>query len=312
MKVKFLLWPLFSLFLIGCNGQGSPFADDEYKPKGLTPTHQIVRALSQEEADLLANSVVVSDAYLTSANVTMESRSFGKKALPKHITASSCDERTSISLDGKRYENDVMVYSQTTLDQQLYTGTLVTNATNLNYYATLNQDKSEITTTIDITNEGGDRSVTSNASPYSDDTDYNDYFVFDFESQIWDEYGSGLIGVTNSGSLASITANTMVSDIAGAAVMDDGSRFIIETNSLLEICFLKGVLDDEVTEYYYVSYARSYVEYLIVSDEIPNVIGEPISYLSQPILLAYNEQVIQTSIATNGNFVTSQIPEPTL
>lgn len=312
MKRKLLLWPLLSLFIVGCNGSDSPFADDEYQPIGMTPTHQIVRPINAEEEELLDDSFATTDMLLNSISMKAESRFFAKKALPNHITASTYDERISINYDWKRYENDVVVIEQDVLTQKLYTGSLISSMFNLAYYAALNDDDTEVTTTIDITDEGGDNVVTSNTSAYDQSTDYEQYFVSDLQDEIWDNVYDGYVGTTDNDLIAAIIVESSVTDIADAVQMDDGSRYIIETNNLFEAYFAKGVLDDEVTEYYYVSYARIYTENLIVSEAIPNIASESITYLSRPIVLAYNEQIISASIASNGNFVTSQIPEATV
>ena len=312
MKRKLLLWSLLSLFIVGCNGSDSPFADDEYQPIGMTPTHQIVRPMNAEEEELLDDSFATTDMLLNSISMKAESRFFAKKALPNHITASTYDERISINYDWKRYENDVVVIEQDVLSQKLYTGSLISSMFNLAYYAALNDDDTEVTTTIDITDEGGDNVVTSNTSAYDQSTDYEQYFVSDLQDEIWDNVYDGYVGTTDNDLIAAIIVESSVTDIADAVQMDDGSRYIIETNNLFEAYFAKGVLDDEVTEYYYVSYARIYTENLIVSEAIPNIASESITYLSRPIVLAYNEQIISASVASNGNFVTSQIPEATV
>ena len=312
MKRKLLLWSLLSLFIVGCNGSDSPFADDEYQPIGMTPTHQIVRPMNAEEEELLDDSFATTDMLLNSISMKAESRFFAKKALPNHITASTYDERISINYDWKRYENDVVVIEQDVLSQKLYTGSLISSMFNLAYYAALNDDDTEVTTTIDITDEGGDNVVTSNTSAYDQSTDYEQYFVSDLQDEIWDNVYDGYVGTTDNDLIAAIIVESSVTDIADAVQMDDGSRYIIETNNLFEAYFAKGVLDDEVTEYYYVSYARIYTENLIVSEAIPNIASESITYLSRPIVLAYNEQIISASVASNGNFLTSQIPEATV
>lgn len=309
MKRKILLWPLLSILLVGCNGSDSPFSNDEYVPIGLTPSQQIIRAMNGEEAELLNESVEETDIFLNSLSIISESRTYAKKALPNHITASTFDQRVSIKVDSKRYENDVMVITQDTLLQKLYTGTLINSSTQAAFYAAVSEDETEITTTADITNDSGNHVVTTNTTAYIEATDYEDYFVFDLGGQVWDNIFDGFIGITEDGSIAALVVETYASDLAGAVTMDDGSRYIVETNSIFEAYLKKGLLDDEVTEYYYVSYARSYVEILIISEAIPNIVTEPITYLKKPILLSYDELVINASTSTNGNFVTSQIPE---
>lgn len=311
MNRKILLLPMLSLFLVGCNGQNSPFDGDTYVAKGMTPSHKIVRNPTNEEKALYEDSRIVSDAYLSSVTQTYEQRLLPKKALPNHITATTCDERSSVTMISKRYDNNVRVLNLDIIEQSLYSGSVINSQSSTDYYLVVNDEETQITSTYDVTGNSGVRTVSADTASYDPATDYATNFNVSFEVGIWNKISSSGLRATADDLIAFIDIETTTTAVVDAYVAEDGSRFIIETNSLFEVYLAKGVDSDSDEEYYYLSYARQYSENLIISEEIPNIVSEPIAYLKKPVLLSYAEEIIVASVASNGNFVTSQIPEVT-
>ncbi|MFA5421992.1 MAG: hypothetical protein WC344_04355 [Bacilli bacterium] len=309
MKRNLLLWPAFCLFLVGCNGQNDSFLNDEYKPKGMAPTHKIVKALTDDEIAIFDASVVAADVYVTTANESYEHRDFEKKILASHATSATCDIRYSDTNVFKRYDNDIAVESFSFLYERVYTGTMVRSTYDDKSYS--QASSTEITLTLDMTDESLKRTVTSNTNPYNSETDYGEYFVTDLNPEVWSKIGDGIIGFADGGLIANIDVNTEVTPVNNGYLADDGSRFIVERNSIFEAYFTKAVDAETETAFYYPSYVRAYGESLILSEVVPNVATEPITYLKKPVLLNYEEFILTTSLASNGNFVSSDIPEPT-
>lgn len=311
MNRKLYLLPMLSVFLVGCNGQNSPFDGDTYVAKGMAPTHKIIRAMTSEEQTLYEDSRIVSDVKITSLTDISEERVLPKKALPSHVTATTYDERSTMSMAFKRYENNAQVVNLEFISQYLYTGSIVTNISSLDYYVVVNDDETELTITADVTSTSGVRTVGATTSAYDPATDYESTFSITLETTVWDKIGSCVMGVTADGHIGAVDITTATTPLIEAYIAGDGSRYIIETNTIFEAYLSKGVDDDTDEEFYYVSYVRSYEEKLIISEAIPNIATEAIVYRDKPILLSFIEEVIVADIATNGNFVTSQVPEVT-
>ncbi|MFA5762631.1 MAG: hypothetical protein WC931_03525 [Bacilli bacterium] len=308
MKSKLILVPLLSFFLVGCNG--GPFANDEYKPKGLTPTHKIIRALSSEEADLFDDSIETSDIYLKSFSRSMEVRYFFKKALPNHLTAETYDYRESGYQAQKIYENDVVVFQNDVMQERIYQGSVVNLEAAIKIYGALNDEETEITLTHDIVETSGEHNVSVETLAYDPLSDYEAYFLINLEAIVWSNIGLCDIGMTQENTIAASFVTTFVTPIGSPYIADDGSKFIVETNMFFEAYFVKGVDEETEAEYFYLSYSRAYNEALIVSKEVPNIVSEPIEYLDRPILLAYQEEIINASTDSNRNFDKTMIPEP--
>lgn len=310
MNRKFVLVPLLSLFLVGCNG-GEPFANDEYKPKGMTPSHKIVRALNMDETALFDDSIGLTDIYLRSFTQTIEARIYEKKALPNHITSSTFDGRLSESMSHRIYENGVFKTEIRQENELIYQGSTMSSEAQAAYYGVLNEEETEISLTLDLTDESGEHVVAVSTEPYSAEDDYDDYFAIDFSASVWSEVGSCSIGMTEAGLLAATNTTSDVTPPGSEYVAPDGSEFILETNRLFEAYFAKGVDEDSEAEYYYLVSSRIYQENLIISYEVPNIADVAVTYRERPVLLAYQEVIINSSTATNNNFALDSIPAAT-
>jgi|LSQX01.3.fsa_nt_gb hypothetical protein len=308
MNRKIILIPLLSLFLVGCDA--GPFANDEYKPKGMTPTHKIVRALTAEEVAIFDDSTAIADDYLKSFTRSTEMRIYHKKALPSHTTSATYDERASSLQSHKIYENGVFKTELSVENERIYEGSILNAEMNLAYYGVVNDDETEITTTLDLTDQSGEHTIENSTDPFDPITDYDFYFAIDLSTPVWSLIGLCTIGMTDAGLIAATFATNDVTPIGSVYVASDGSRFIVETNTFFEAYFAKGVDDETETEYYYLTQARSYEEKLIISNEVPNIADEPIEYLARPILLSFEEDIITASTATNNNFAIDSIPVP--
>lgn len=310
MNRKVILLPLLSFFLLGCNG-GEPFANDEYKPKGMTPTHKIVRALSAAELDLFESSIATSDVYLKAYSETLEMRSYEKKALPNHATSSTYDERQSSYFAHKIYENGVFKTDGTQKFERIYQGSTVSAEREATRYGVLNKDASEIALTDDSIDFGGEHLTEVSTLPYVAEDNYDDYFAIDLSPSVWNAVGVCNIGMTSSGFLAATITETETTSLGNLFVASDGSKYIVETNTFFEAYLAKGVDEESEEEYYYVTSSRTYVEDLIISYELQLVADNyVVTYRDKPILLYYEESVIGASTATNNNFAIDTIPVP--
>ncbi|MFA5223024.1 MAG: hypothetical protein WC411_01680, partial [Bacilli bacterium] len=175
MNRKIILIPLLSLFLVGCDA--GPFANDEYKPKGMTPTHKIVRALTAEEVAIFDDSTAIADGYLKSFTRSTEMRIYHKKALPSHTTSATYDERASSLQSHKIYENGVFKTELSVENERIYEGSILNAEMNLAYYGVVNDDETEITTTLDLTDQSGEHTIENSTNPFDPIADYDFYFA---------------------------------------------------------------------------------------------------------------------------------------
>ena len=310
MKRKLLFLPLLSVFVVGCNGQNAPFSDDEYKPKGIMPTHKIVDALPSEEEDIFDNTIEDSDAYLTAVTSTNESRFYGKKVFADHSSVESYDERISQTATFARYENGISVNKNRTQKSRVYEGTLIENETKQDTYRVLNETEDEIEITTDVTGYDGKNDVETSTASYNPLSDYEVYFQANVTDLIVLMASGGMIGLTKDKMIAMQDKDTSTTPPNAPYIAGDGAGFIVETNQMFEAYFSKKVDNETEEEYYHLSSFRLYTEYLVLSEEIPNIFDEPIVYLEKPVLLGYEETIFTTKLTSNGNFKTSDIPQP--
>ncbi|MFA7068196.1 MAG: hypothetical protein GX816_01555 [Erysipelotrichia bacterium] len=311
MNRKMLLLPLLSFFVVGCNGQNAPFTDDQYKPKGMAPTHKIVEVLPSEEEDIFDSTVEESDAYLTAATITSESRFYGKKVFPSHSSVESFDERNSQSNTFTRYENRVSVFKNKEFASRVYEGTLIKKESKEDTYNVLNESEDEIAITTDVTSFDGENHIETNTISYDPLFDYETYFQTNITDFVLLVASGGMIGLTKDKMIAMQDMETSTTPPDAPYIAGDGVGFIVETNSMFEAYFAKRVDNETEEEYYHLASFRLYTEYLVLSEEIPNMANESIVYLTKPVLLGYEETILTTKLTSNGNFVTSTIPQPT-
>ena len=304
-----LVLPLMSIFLVGCNGSSSPFSEDSYIPRGMEVSHPIIRALKAEEIELL-DTLPDSDKVIKEMVVTGEYRNLSLERMASHASSETPNERFSTRREIKIYENDVRVDKQMQLQHTLLRDSDIRFSATLDTYTALNDEETEVDITSDLTDAAGERSIELTTSPYVALDDHDTYFALECFTYYRSQFTDEIIGAASDGLAAIIEVETATNTRAAPFTFDDGSQFLTEYNTLIEMYLARGVDADTEEEYYYVDYFRIYEELSIVSEPIPTLTTTPVTYLDQPILLEYSEMVLETSVETNGNFVTSGIPVP--
>jgi hypothetical protein len=243
--------------------------------------------------------------------ITLEGRSFALKALPSHALSTTSNQRDSIRIDNKIYDNGVRISKMSEFTHDLYIGSDISWSSSMNIYAVVNEEQDQISVTSQEIDTDKVEVVENVTNAYDPLVDHDSYFLLSAFGAYSDDFNNGIIGVTESGEVASILVNTNVTDRDHALPFDDGSKFITKTETIYEIYLSKGVDEDTDNEYYYLSYYRAYAGAWIISKEVPTNVEKAITYLDRPIFLGFEEMIVITSTTSNGNFVTSEIPVPT-
>lgn len=305
-KTKLLLLIPIASLLAGCVVTDySPFKEDDYVPIGYQ-TESLTREITSDEEDVLIDGLLRMDDYVTGMKGTIEERFyfhsyFGKNA---PIDYEDIDVSLSYSSEAKTYNNNVKVVRENE-KESLMNDFLDVDSQEEVYRWTFLPTPATYEIRRSIERDSEDALVTMiDTGAYAAATDYQTHFGYNAamtaDSLLAD---SDFIGMNDDDMIIGIKRSSSSSIME----LERNSYVYTLMNTVMEIKLSLYEPEDDSDPFYLPVQVREYGEMKVISEIF--VQYERAKYLDKPIILGYQEGIVQYLTSDNGDYDTTNIPE---
>lgn len=305
-KTKLLLLIPIASLLAGCVVTDySPFKEDDYVPIGYQ-TESITRVMTSDERGILEDGLLRMDDYVTGMKSTNEERYYLHSYFGKNTPTDyeDVDSSLSSSLEAKTYNNNVKVvrenekesfmndYADVDSEEEEYKWTFLPTPETYETRRSMARDSEDVAVTMIDT------------GAYVAATDYQTRFghnVAETADSLIDD--SDLIGMNDDEMIIGIKRTS------ASAILElrRNSYVYALTNRVVEIKLSLYEPEDDSNPFYLPVQVREYLEMRVISEIF--VKNELAKYLDTPIIIAYQEEIVEYLTTDNGDYDIASIPE---